>query len=121
MVLPVPERDEDGKWNGLNVSLNAIPKEDYLDEIISLLDEAGEGFTLLEALEALGVCPAGFADPFSAYLIGLESAAEKYSTLPNGGGILDEPIWIYAGFQEIRIAKTDYYLWQSRRKGSGNE
>lgn len=82
------------------------------------MNEAGEGFSLLEALESLEVCPAGFADPFSAYLISLESAAEKYSTLPNGGGILDEPIWIFDGFQEIRIAKSEYYLWRSRRAKS---
>ncbi len=120
VLLPVPVRNEENKWNGLDTTLVELPKEDYLDEIIGLLEEAGEGFTLVDALESLGVCPAGFADPLSAYLISLESAADKYSTMPGGGGILDEAAWIFDGFQEIRIAKSDYYLWRARRAKSND-
>lgn len=112
----MPVLDDDGDWDGLSVESVATTKRDYFDQISLLLAETGESFTLLEAFGALGVCPHGFVDGFSASVVSIESDASSYHVLPHGGGLLDQPAWLLDAMRAVRKASGDYYLWRAERR-----
>jgi len=117
VLLPVPQRDYEGEWDGLSTRKVWTTKHEYFDEIATLLDETGQGFSLLEAFEVLGVCPRGFVDPFSMSLIGLESHCATYYKLPDEGGVLDQRAYFMSAFAEIRTARDDYYNTLYKKRG----
>lgn len=110
---------DDGQWDGFTTEIIATKKADYFDQISLLLKDAGENFSLLEAFGALGVCPRGFVDPLSIYVVELESDVSIYHTMPKGGGILDEPDWLMEAFRSVRKANGDYYIWQRKKAPGG--
>ena len=115
LLLPVPVLDEEGQWDGIKTELVATTKDGYFDQISLLLKDTGETFSLLEAFGALGVCPRGFADEFSASIVSLESDAAQYHVLPSGGGVFDESEYLIEAFRAVRAATGDYYLWRSKK------
>lgn len=119
--LSVPVRDEDGKWDGTTTETIATTKAEYFDRISLLLKEAGENFSLLEAFGALDVCPRGFSDSFSMYVVDLESDVSQYHTMPSGGGILDEPEWLLHAFRSVRKASGDYYIWRDKKRSAAKK
>lgn len=116
VVLPVPVLGDDGDWDGITVEAVATTKQEYFDQISLLLREAGESFTLIEAIGALGVCPHGFIDAFSAAIVSLESDASSYHALPHAGGLLDQPAWLLDAMRAVRKAQGDYYLWRAEKR-----
>lgn len=114
VTLPVPVL-EDGQWDGFTTETVATKKADYFSQISLLLKDAGENFSLLEAFGTLDVCPRGFVDDFSGWVVGLESDVSTYHVMPSGGGILDEPEWLLDAFRTVRKATGDYYLWREKK------
>jgi len=49
------------------------------------------------------LCVTGITDPWSNWVLGLESAAKRYSVLPYAGGWLDQPLWVIESFEEIAV------------------
>lgn len=94
-------------------------KSEYFDHVLTFL-EKGEGlYTIVEALDALGVCSAGFVDLETARVVALESDAATYHVLPSGGGIWDETEVMMEVFRAVRGARSDFYVWKSQRKPGG--
>jgi hypothetical protein len=114
VALPAPTL-EDGQWDGSTTHAVATKKADYFDQISLFLKDAGESYSLLEAFAVLDVCPRGFADEFSVWVVGLESDVSVYHVMPCGGGILDEPEWLLEAFRSVRKATGDYYLWREKK------
>ena len=115
MTIPVPVLDEEGQWDGATTEKIATKKDEYFDHISLLLKQAGETFSLLEAFSALDVCPRGFVDSFSNWVVELESDVATYHAMPSGGGVLDEPEWLLEAFRAVRKASGDYYLWRDKK------
>lgn len=111
----MPDYDENGKWDGFKKTMILTTKVEYFGLIDQLLQESGRRYTMIEALDALGVCAAGFVDKLSAWIARLESAASAYYALPAPGGILNQPMWLFEGFETVRRARDDYYDWKKRK------
>ena len=47
------------------------------------------------------ICVTGITDPWTNWLINMESACKRYGTLPFIGGWLDQPLWVIDIFEEI--------------------
>lgn len=121
VIFPFPVLDDQGDWDGIKTEERPALKSEYFDEILTFL-ESGEGlYTIIEALEALSVCPAGFVDLETASLVALESDAATYHILPSGGGIWDETEVLMEIFRAIRGARADFYIWSARQPRGGKK
>ena len=116
-MLPVAQVDpERGFWDGLSIRWVSATKRDYFDFIAETLEDPGSSLTIEEALEILGVCPAGFVDAYTAEIVTLESDASAYNVLPHGKGVLHETRRTMAAFRTVRAARDDFYIEEARRK-----
>jgi len=99
--------------------MKATTKAEYFDEVLTFLNKGEGHYTIIEALDALGVCAAGFVDLETARVVALESDAATYHVLPSGGGIFDETLVLMEIFRAIRGARADYYVWKGQKRPGG--
>lgn len=121
VTLPVPVLDDNGIWDGLTIEETAMIKSEYFDQVLEFLEKGEGSYTILEALDALGVCPASFVDLDTMQVVALESDAATYHVLPSGGGIFDETKTLMEIFRAVRRARSDFYIWQAQRRPGGSK
>lgn len=112
--MPVPEL-KDGRWNGIDKAMKMTTKEEYFELISDLIEESGHRFSIIEAMDTLGVCAASFINQLHSWIARLESTCTAYHVLPYPGGLVAQPLWLIEGFEVIRRARDDYYSWKMRK------
>lgn len=61
----------------------------------------------------------GIREPYLSLLITLESACSDYQVLPYGGGLMEQPQFLYDAFQCVRVGRNEYFRirdeeWKSK-------
>jgi len=116
--MPIPEYKETGRWDGIKKAMKPTTKAEFFELVDELLEESGLSFSMIEAMDALGVCAASFINQFHSWIARLESTCSAYHVLPYPGGLVSQPVWMIEGFEVIRRARDDYYSWKMRRMRS---